>query len=167
MNDSTQLETIYQFTAGSNLRNWHTINDTVMGGVSYGHIKINEEGNGVFTGKVSLKNNGGFCSVRYPLPKRRIGKFHSFVLKVYGDDKAYQFRIKENSEDAHVYKAVFKTTKQWQEIKIRFDEMFPSFRGQKLNKPNFSGQSLEEIAFLIANKEEEHFKLLINRIKLM
>jgi hypothetical protein len=148
MNDSTQLETIYQFTAASNLRNWHTINDTVMGGVSYGHIKINEEGNGVFTGKVSLKNNGGFCSVRYPVPRKQIGKFHNFVLKVCGDGKEYQFRIKENTEDAHVYKSVFKTTKQWQEIKIPFKEMFPSFRGRKLNKSNFSGQSLEEIAFL-------------------
>ena len=91
MNDSTHFETIYTFTAVSKLNNWRTVNDTVMGGVSYSHIKVNEEGNRVLTGKVSLKNNAGFCSVRYPLPRKQIGKFHSFVLKVYGDGKANHF----------------------------------------------------------------------------
>lgn len=36
-----------------------------MGGKSSGDFYINESGNGVFEGFVSLANNGGFSSVRY------------------------------------------------------------------------------------------------------
>jgi hypothetical protein len=44
--------------------------------------------------------------------------------------------------------------------------MYPSFRGQKLELPNYPGQSMEEIAFLIANKTAETFALEIDRIEL-
>ena len=44
--------------------------------------------------------------------------------------------------------------------------MYPSFRGRKLNQANFSNDYIEEIAFLIANKRQENFKLLIDKIEL-
>ena len=44
--------------------------------------------------------------------------------------------------------------------------MYPSFRGRKLNKSNFSESEIQEIAFLIGNKKEENFKLLIDKIEL-
>jgi hypothetical protein len=44
--------------------------------------------------------------------------------------------------------------------------MYPSFRGRKLDKPNFSEDYIEEIAFLIGNKSEEKFQLLIDKIEL-
>jgi hypothetical protein len=43
--------------------------------------------------------------------------------------------------------------------------MYPSFRGRKLNQPNFSKDSIEEI-LLIGNKKKEEFKLLIDKIEL-
>ena len=39
---------------------WQVIDDGVMGGRSKGNFAINEEGNAVFEGTVSLDNNGGF-----------------------------------------------------------------------------------------------------------
>ena len=42
--------------------------------------------------------------------------------------------------------------------------MYASFRGYRLDIPNFKGQQMEEIAFLIGNKKEESFKLLIDSI---
>ena len=36
--------------------------------------------------------------------------------------------------------------------------MYPSFRGRKLNKSNYSESEIQEIAFLIGNKKEENFK---------
>ena len=44
--------------------------------------------------------------------------------------------------------------------------MYPSFRGRKLDEPNFYHESIEEITFLIANKQNEDFKLLIDKIEL-
>jgi hypothetical protein len=44
--------------------------------------------------------------------------------------------------------------------------MYPSFRGRKLDQPNFSDDYIEEITFLIGNKKEEDFQLLIAKIEL-
>ena len=44
--------------------------------------------------------------------------------------------------------------------------MYPSFRGYELNQPNYDGVQMEEIAFLISNKKEESFRLLIDAITL-
>ena len=52
------------------------------------------------------------------------------------------------------------------EIKISLEDFYPSFRGKKVDLPNFQNGQLEEIAFLIGNKKNEDFKLLINKIEL-
>jgi hypothetical protein len=44
--------------------------------------------------------------------------------------------------------------------------MYASFRGRKLDKPNFSEKNIEEIAFLIGNKKAESFQLEINKLEL-
>ena len=51
-------------------------------------------------------------------------------------------------------------------ISIPIKNMFPSFRGRKLDQANFSHDKIEEIAFLIGNKKEEDFKLMIDSIEL-
>jgi hypothetical protein len=43
--------------------------------------------------------------------------------------------------------------------------MFASFRGRTLSMPNYEGTSLEEIAFLIGNKQNEDFQLMIDKIE--
>ncbi|MFT7377466.1 MAG: NADH dehydrogenase [ubiquinone] 1 alpha subcomplex assembly factor 1, partial [Sphingobacteriales bacterium] len=54
----------------------------------------------------------------------------------------------------------------WQEIQITLKNMYPSFRGRKLDKPSFSEDYIEEIVFLIGNKIEESFQLQIDKIEL-
>ena len=44
--------------------------------------------------------------------------------------------------------------------------MSPSFRGRKLNMQNFNNNYFEHIAFLVGNKKNEKFKLIIDRITL-
>ena len=57
--------TLFNFTADSDISNWKILDDVVMGGRSDGNFKMNTEGHGEYTGRVSLKNNGGFsnCNV--------------------------------------------------------------------------------------------------------
>jgi hypothetical protein len=83
-----------------------------------------------------------------------------------GDNKKYQFRIKSNSRDYYSYISPFSTNGDWQEIQIPLKDMYPSFRGRNLEKPNFSEDYIEEITFLIGNKNEEKFELLIDKIEL-
>lgn len=157
---------IYQFTKDADLNNWKIVDDVVMGGRSEGDFLITEDGYGNFTGNVSLENNGGFSSVRYVFDKMNLSDYSKIVIKIKGDGKNYQFRIKENSSDYYSYIRSFSTSGEWEEIEIELKDMYPSFRGRKLDRPNFQGKSIEELAFLIANYKAEQFNLLIDTIEL-
>lgn len=157
---------IVDFNIQSDLKNWTIVDDVVMGGKSSGSFKLNEDGHGVFEGSISLDNNGGFSSLRYRFEKIQVENSTKIALKLMGDGKDYQFRIKTNSGDYYSYILPFSTTGEWQEIEIELKDMYPSFRGRKLDQPNFSASQLEEITFLIGNKKPENFKLLIDRIEL-
>ena len=147
-------EYIFNFDDNSDLGNWYIVDDVVMGGRSDGHFKI-ETGKGVFSGRVSLENYGGFSSVRYQFDTKEISKYKKCMIKLKGDGKAYQFRVKTNQRDRYSYKFDFETTGSEEIIEIPLEDMFPTFRGRKLDMPNFPVEQLAEITFMISNKKAE------------
>tara|TARA_B100001094_G_C18161353_1_gene789540 strand:- start:1055 stop:1624 length:570 start_codon:yes stop_codon:yes gene_type:complete len=157
---------IYNFNSDNSLKNWNIVDDDVMGGVSSSNIVVKENGIGLFTGHVSTKNNGGFSSIRYQFKIVDISKYKSFVIRVKGDGKNYQFRVKSNLNQYHSYKYKFETNNKWQEIEIKFNQLEPTFRGRMLSMPSFSNVTLQEICFLISNKKEEDFSLEIDYVKI-
>lgn len=159
-------QVIFDFNRKSNVEDWVIIDDVVMGGRSSGTFSLNADGFGVFEGAVSLENNGGFSSVRYRFQKMPVKDYTKVIIRLKGDGKQYQFRIKSSSGDYYSYIATFSTTGAWQEIEIPLEDMYPSFRGRRLNLPDFSKDHIEEVAFLIGNKKEERFKLLLDKIEL-
>ena len=163
---SMNSQIIFDFTNKSDIQDWIVVDDVVMGGESTSTFKLNDDGFGVFAGSISLENNGGFSSVRYQFEKINVKKYTKISIKLRGDGKNYQFRIKSNSRDYYSYITTFSTSGEWQEIVIPLKDMFPSFRGRKLDQPNFSKDYIEEIAFLIGNKKAEKFKLLIDKIEI-
>jgi hypothetical protein len=164
MNTSDAL--IFNFTKEANLSSWQVIDDGVMGGRSQGNFAINEEGNAVFEGTVSLDNYGGFSSVRHRLLEKDISKYTKVLLRIKGDGKKYQFRIKEKRRDYYSYITTFQTTNKWQTITLEMHQMYPAFRGRTLNMDNLKPNKIEEIAILIGNKKAEKFRLEIDSISL-
>lgn len=157
---------IYKFSNKSSLVNWSVVDDGVMGGYSKGKLKVNMKGNGVFSGEISLYNYGGFSSLRYYSKKIKISPNDTLVLRVNGDNKFYQIRIKHSQRDRHVYvKKVF-ISDEWKNIEIPLSEFSPSFRGRSLRMGNFDHDSLTEIGILIGNKIEENFILIIDSISI-
>ena len=154
---------LYQFNADST-NDWKIVDDRVMGGRSYGNFKVNGEGHGLFYGEVSTANNGGFSSVRMNLESDDLSKNKAFHLKVKGDGKSYQFRVKTSLNERHSYIYTFQTNGKWQEIKIPFNKMFASWRGRTLDMSNYDGSAIEEMRFLIGNKKNEAFELEIESI---
>lgn len=157
---------IFHFSPQSEIRSWVIVDDVVMGGRSSGSFGLNEDGHGVFEGRVSLENNGGFSSVRHTFPKRSTDGYSKVSIRLKGDGKNYQFRVKANARDYYSYITTFSTSGEWQTVEIQLEDMYPSFRGRKLDMDNFSKAGIEEIAFLIANKKAESFKLVIEKIEL-
>jgi len=166
LSSSMSLAVIFDFNKKSNVEDWVIVVDGVMGGRSTGTFKLSKDGFGVFEGKISLENNGGFSSLRYKFPKIETKKYSKVVLKLKGDGKQYQFRVKTNSKDYYSYITTFSTSGKWQEIEIPLKDMYPGYRGRKLDQPNFSSDYIEEIMFLIGNKKEENFKLLLDNLEL-
>lgn len=54
----------FDFNEAEAIKEWQTVNDGVMGGVSEGKFNITDKKILEFYGMLSLKNNGGFASVR-------------------------------------------------------------------------------------------------------
>lgn len=157
---------IFDFKADSNIGNWQVVDDDVMGGRSNGRFYLHKEGYGVFEGVVSLENNGGFSSVRYRFDPINSKGYNKIVLRLKGDGKAYQFRLKANQNDQFSYIYSFNTNGKQETIEIRLSDMVPSFRGRKLELPNYNGERIQEVAFLIGNKKAENFRLEVSSIKL-
>lgn len=162
----TMQKTIYDFSKMVKPSGWLIINDGVMGGLSRGNITMDEEGNGLFRGHVSLENNGGFSLARLTLPNEDASGFSKIVLEVKGDSKRYQFRLKEKKGQMHSYVYFFETTGDWESIEIPFEKLSPAFRGRSLNLPEYNGNQIEEIGLLIGNKKEENFAIKIRKISL-
>ncbi len=157
---------IFDFNKESDSTSWKIVDDKVMGGRSGGNFYINKEGFGVFEGHVSLENNGGFSSVRHNFESKKVEAYSKIIIRLRGDGKRYQLRLKSDKNDRHAYISYIMTTKDWQLIEISLSEMYPTFRGRKLDLSNYPGKNLEEVAFLIGNKVSENFKLEIDNIVL-
>ena len=155
---------IFDFSKEAEISAWIVVDDVVMGGRSQGKFEIDSEGFGAFSGNVSLENNGGFSSLRYSMTSFDIEHFSKIRLRIKGDGKRYQFRIKANRYDRHSYIQYFETNGKWQNIDIALKDMYPTYRGRNLSIPNFQATTIEELGFLISNKKEENFKLLIEEI---
>lgn len=137
-----------------------------MGGKSNGCFTLDGNGHAVFKGCVSLDNNGGFSMVKHQFETIEVSGFTKVSLRLKGDGKTYQFRIKTSNSDYYSYVSSFETSGYWETIEIPFKKMYPAFRGKKLNISNFPGELMAHIAFLIGNKRVESFILKIDSIVL-
>jgi len=161
---SPQTIQLFDFSLDCDLSNWYSVDDGVMGGRSAGNLVVNKEGHGIFSGEVSLENNGGFSSIRYRSTQQEISNYKLCKIRLRGDGKRYQFRVKTDKYDRHSYIYHFETSGDWETIVIPMSEMYPAFRGRQLNMPNYPVQQLEEISFMIGNKKAESFKIELDNI---
>ena len=148
---------------------WRVINDSVMGGVSDSRMQINDTGNGVFIGSVSLENNGGFASVKHT-GRLNLSGYSGMMIRVLGDGNRYSFRFRTGADgQPHnwVYESRFETrAEDWLEIYLPFSGFIPVHRGRKLTDippPDLS--SILEYGFLISDKQEGPFRLEIDWIQ--
>lgn len=158
---------LFDFQKDTDLSAWRVVNDGVMGGVSEGQIRLSDEGHGVFEGRISLENNGGFSSVRYRFePPRAVGRATMIRVRLKGEGKTYQLRIRSQVGQSYSYIFPFSTSGDWETIEVPLTAMYPSFRGRRLNLPHFAHPEIAELAFLIANKQAGTFQLLIDKVTL-
>ena len=148
--------------------NWQIVNDDVMGGVSQSKIIFNDTGTATFQGRISLENNGGFASTRSKPRSFRLGGYAGLHVRLQGDGKDYQLRVRtDNRLDGISYRYRFSTQPgSWMNIRVPFGEFVPTFRGRNLsNVPPISPQQIQQIGFLISDKQAGKFRIEIDWIK--
>jgi monofunctional biosynthetic peptidoglycan transglycosylase len=166
LNSSQKL--LVDFNSEDERRNWRIINDGVMGGLSRSELSVKSESIAVFRGTISLENRGGFASVRTYPNDYNLSGFDGLAVRVKGDGKRYQLRVRMDNEfDGITYKAGFQTTPdQWMTVHMGFAEFAPSFHGRLVtDAPRLTPNKIRQIGFLIADKQEGPFQLEIDWIK--
>ncbi|HAL92219.1 MAG TPA: CIA30 family protein [Verrucomicrobia bacterium] len=165
--DSSGNQTLFQFSQGATLRGWEVEDDAVMGGRSKGRLSLNEAGNAVFAGDVSLENDGGFSSVQYDFGPIDASAYRAIVLGLKGDGKRYQLRVDSEKKAPHSYACDFQTSGDWQTVEIPFADLAAIRHGDRLDLPPYPGQTLARLQILIGNDTPESFQLEIDRIWLI
>ena len=162
---------LFDFDDPEKVQEWYAINDVVMGGVSNSRLEIEEDGTGVFLGRVSLENNGGFASVRKREKEDEVydlGGYDGVALRIRGDGKSFKFTFKTAPQfDSVVYQHRFETKKnEWKVVNIPFKEFIPTYHGRVVkNAPQLDPHKIKTFGFLISEKQEGSFRLEIDWIK--
>ncbi|MBB1384720.1 CIA30 family protein [Pseudoalteromonas sp. SG45-5] len=167
-----QLSSLFIFNAlllsteANAVQRWYVVNDSVMGGISNSQV-VQTQGSLVFTGNVSLDNNGGFASIRTEL-NTQSQNTKGIMLRVKGDGQTYQLRLRTTDYlDGAAYTHSFKTVKnEWLNINFIPSDFTLSFRGRVLDQqPTIDFNDIRQLGFMIAGKQEGKFKLEVSKIQ--
>ncbi len=147
---------------------WTSVDDVVMGGVSASSVSIDPQAQRlIFSGNVSLENNGGFASTRSQWLGYDLSGFDGIALRVRGDGSAYRFRVRTETTGRDVaYTALFETkANTWQEIYIPFAEMVPLYRGMRVGPSGtLDAGSIRSFGLMVADKQQGDFSLEVDWI---
>jgi len=147
---------------------WRIVNDGVMGGLSSSKAVIKDD-KIIFSGNVSLENNGGFASLRSPVKDYNFEKFSGIEIKIKGDGKRYSISMKEITYfSGYFYTSSFETNKdEWIVAQIPFNQFKLYYLGKDINSSKkIPLDNIKEISLLIGDKQEGEFKAEIDYIML-
>lgn len=148
---------------------WTTVDDPVMGGRSTSSVAFGNDGL-MFSGNISLENNGGFASARSPhdpgigqraagsksLRVHAVGDGKTYVLKVGTAGLPYGY-IQRFSTEAGVARGYDLPIEGFQAVEQRLD---PAPGAPQRLDPS----SIDQVAVFILDKQQGPFKIAISGI---
>jgi len=145
---------------------WRATNDNVMGGISQGGFSFDGK-TGLFSGELSLENNGGFSSVNRPieLPSKTVSQVE---LAFIGDGRPYQLRFTTWKNGYRTnYKHDFSTIKGKKLSKVfNLNNFQAVYRGRLINDaPELTASDIKQVGLLIADKQAGPFSLNLIEIR--
>ena len=159
---------LFDFTEADAPKQWQTVNDGVMGGVSEGKFKITDTKTMEFFGTLSLANNGGFASVRTKAKKLSLEKDDTLVAKIRGDGRQYMLNLYPNKQRmAYSYRATVQTKKdEWIEVKVPLAKFEATSFGRIVKNAGLvKPEEINSLGFMLSDKKAGPFKMEIEWIK--
>ncbi len=147
---------------------WAIVNDGVMGGKSQSQV-IEHKNSLVFSGEISLKNNGGFASLQSPKENQDLSQFTHVAIKYRSSGQDFALRLlKYQAFYRPHFKHYFKPTDgEWQLVSIPlsdFEEyVLSSPTGATISKTDL--QEIIRLGIIVSNKKEGPFSIEIDYIK--
>lgn len=147
---------------------WAVIDDPTMGGRSSSAFIPADSGAACFTGRVSLENGGGFCSVRSP-DFSPVTDADAVVLRVRGDGKTYKLCLHTRyMQPGTSYRATFDTRPgEWTDILIPLDEFVLMRFGARAGVSPVDPARVTAISLLIADRQDGPFALEVAHVGLV
>ncbi|MCK0177508.1 CIA30 family protein [Mycolicibacterium sp. F2034L] len=148
---------------------WTTVNDPVMGGRSISRVTF-ADGGLVFSGEVSLENNGGFASVRSPqdaeigrkatgakaLRVHARGDGKTYVLSVGADAQPWSYIQRFSTED-DVDRIYELPVGDFEPVGKRFDPAPEA-------PPTLDPSSIDEVSLYILDKQQGPFEIAVRAL---
>ncbi len=159
---------LMDFSQSAEVELWRSIDDRVMGGISESRMTSSGQGSAIFSGTVSLENNGGFASVRSATKKRDWSGFAWIVLRVRGDGKTYSINLKTDPNfDGITYRSNFTTKRdEWTTVVLPMDGFRAVFRGRPVPQAGkIDWKEIQSVGFLISGRQEGEFRLEVESIQ--
>jgi NADH dehydrogenase [ubiquinone] 1 alpha subcomplex assembly factor 1 len=165
--DKRQVMPLFDFGAPQVAARWHATDDGIMGGLSQSSLQATSRQTAIFSGSVSLENNGGFASVRSEAGHHDLADCNAIRLRVRGDGHRYKLRIKTAIAHDVFYESGFATrADQWETIDIPFRTLVAKFRGRTVpDAPDFDASRVESIGLMIAEQQAGSFAVEIELIE--
>ena len=138
------------------------VHDTVMGGRSSSAVTRQRDNAVLFSGNLSLDNNGGFASAEFKLV-RPINSINSTALQLnaVADGRIYQLRLKTPFIPQGIaYVAEFTTQQSLQSYLFSLDMFSGRYRGNPVvNLPPLSFADVTHISIMLADKTAGPFHI--------
>jgi len=148
---------------------WTTVNDPVMGGLSTSTVAVGDGGL-VFSGTISLENNGGFASARGPqdpdLGRRATGAT-ALGVRARGDGKTYVLKVDTAGRPWSYIQRFSTESGVWRTYELPIGGFQPV--GMRLDPAPDAPQTLDpstmsRVSIYILDKQQGPFQLTVNAI---
>jgi monofunctional biosynthetic peptidoglycan transglycosylase len=161
-------QSLFDFTGADAAREWQTVNDNVMGGVSEGRFRITDRKTLEFFGTLSLQNNGGFASVRTKAKKLGFEQGDTVVAKLRGDGRKYLLNLYlSKPQMAFSYRATVQTKKdEWIEVNVPLDKFEATSFGRPVKDAGrLKPEEISVLGFMLSDKKAGPFRLEVESIR--
>jgi monofunctional biosynthetic peptidoglycan transglycosylase len=161
--DLAESARLFDFSEPGDTERWRVVLDGVMGGRSTGVVKL-EDDRLVFTGETSLRNNGGFSSIRARVPAGSLAGFNAFRLRVKGDGRTYIFGASAGDGRGDSYWTRFETRDgEWMTVTVPVADMIRQYFGTPI-PGQLQPSGVRGVEFYIYDKQAGAFRLEVARI---
>jgi len=146
---------------------WRTANDSVMGGQSKGNSYLTEAGNRLFAGEISLKNNGGFSSVRTFGGEYDLSAYDGVKVRVRGDGRMYYFTLRTgNSRRLAFWYPMQTLAGDWKTYTIPFSSFYATSFGRKIPGMKLNTSKITSFGLMLYDKKDGEFSLELESVKI-